>query len=38
MAGDPHFLFLIFGDQAIVYQLAKNKRKISVGPYHRDSP
>ena len=34
----PHFLFLIFEVQAIVYQLAKNENKLFVGTYHRDSP
>ena len=38
MAGDLHFLFLIFEVQAIVYKLAKNKKKLSVGTYHHDSP
>ena len=28
---------VIFEVQAIVYQLAINKKKLSVGTYHRDS-
>ena len=38
MADDPHFLFLIFKVQAIVYHLPENDKIISVGTNYCDSP